>query len=130
MKNLKLKIENRTITKEEYESYIWNKKFSVRRRKGVDEFWNQEQERILNGETPSRNWTDEQIQDIINNKKAKIDGKTLQGHHTYSAAKYPHLADKGEVIFPLTHREHFYGWHGRNYKTSLPGKPIKDIVDF
>ncbi|MBC6971801.1 cytoplasmic protein [Bacillus sp. Xin] len=130
MKNLKLKIENRTITKEEYESYIWNKKFSVRRRKGVDEFWNQEQERILNGETPSRNWTEEQIQDILNNKKAKFNGETLQGHHTYSAAKYPHLADKGEVIFPLTHREHFYGWHGRNYKTSLPGKPINDIVDF
>ncbi|AWC32959.1 hypothetical protein CG482_011495 [Bacillus cytotoxicus] len=130
MKELKLKIENRTITKEEYQSYIWNKKFARRRDKGVVEFWKQERIRILNGETPTRNWSNEQIEDILNKKRAKFNGQTLQGHQTYSAAKYPHLADKGEVIYPLTYKEHFYGWHGRNYKNSLPGKPIKEIIEF
>ncbi|OIK10579.1 pre-toxin TG domain-containing protein, partial [Bacillus sp. MUM 13] len=130
MKELKLKIENRTITKEEYQSYNWNKKFARRRDKGVVEFWKQERIRILNGETPTRNWSNEQIEDILNKKRAKFNGQTLQGHHTYSAAKYPHLADKGEVIYPVTYIEHFYGWHGRNYKNSLPGKPIKEIIEF
>ncbi|MEI4527213.1 T7SS effector LXG polymorphic toxin [Priestia megaterium] len=130
MKELKLKIENRTITKEEYQSYIWNKKFARIRDKGVVEFWKQERIRILNGETPTRNWSNEQIEDILNKKRAKFNGQTLQGHHTYSAVKYPHLADKGEVIYPLTYKEHFYGWHGRNYKNSLPGKPIKEIIEF
>ncbi|MED4212349.1 T7SS effector LXG polymorphic toxin [Priestia megaterium] len=130
MKELKLKIENRTITKKEYQSYIWNKKFARIRDKGVVEFWKQERIRILNGETPTRNWSNEQIEDILNKKRAKFNGQTLQGHHTYSAAKYPHLADKGEVIYPLTYKEHFYGWHGRNYKNSLPGKPIKEIIEF
>ncbi|MDC0705057.1 T7SS effector LXG polymorphic toxin [Priestia sp. AB] len=130
MKELKLKIENRTITKKEYQSYIWNKKFARIRDKGVVEFWKQERIRILNGETPTRNWSNEQIEDISNKKRAKFNGQTLQGHHTYSAAKYPHLADKGEVIYPLTYKEHFYGWHGRNYKNSLPGKPIKEIIEF
>jgi toxin YxiD len=130
MKELKLKIENRTITKEEYQSYIWNKKFARIRDKGVVEFWKQERIRILNGETPTRNWSNEQIEDILNKKRAKFNGQTLQGHHTYSAAKYPHLADEGEVMYPLTYKEHFYGWHGRNYKNSLPGKPIKEIIEF
>ncbi|MFC0611035.1 hypothetical protein ACFFF2_02740, partial [Scopulibacillus daqui] len=129
MNELKLKIKNRTITKEEYKSYIWNKKFARRRDKGVIQFWKQERKRIKNGEKPTRNWSEKQIKDILNKKRPKFNGKTLQGHHTYSAAKYPHLANKGEIIYPLTHKEHLYGWHGGNYKNSLPGKPIKDDIE-
>ncbi|AMR10604.1 hypothetical protein MOE82_01995 [Bacillus licheniformis] len=54
----------------------------------------------------------EQAQDIINNKRAKYEGKTMQGHHSYSASKFPHLSDKGEVIYPATTREHLHRWHG------------------
>ncbi|NSW38148.1 hypothetical protein HRG09_19340 [Bacillus sp. Xin1] len=130
MKKLKEKIENRTITKKEYEDYIWNKKFGKRRDDGVKKFWYQEQQRLLNNEPPTRSWTSEQIQDILVGKKPKFDGKPIAGHHTYSASKYPHLADKGEIIYPATFNEHFYGWHGRRWKKSLPGKPIKTIKDF
>ena len=56
--------------------------------------------------------------------------KTIQGHYSYSVSKYPHLADKGEVIYPATANEHLNGWHGGNYKNSLPGEPIKTILDF
>ena len=49
---------------------------------------------------------------------------------SYSASQYPHLANKGEVIYSATPNEHFKGWHGGNWKNSLPGKPINSIDDF
>ncbi len=54
----------------------------------------------------------------------------LQGIIVIVVAKYPHLADKGEIIYPVTFREHFYGWHGRNWRNSIPGEPIIPIKDF
>lgn len=54
----------------------------------------------------------------------------MQGHHSYSASQYPHLANKGEIIYPATPNEHFNGWHGGNWKNSLPGERIKPIDDF
>ena len=130
MKEFRSKIDDRTITKEEWERYNWNKRFGSRRDKGVRQFWKQEKERIINDEPLTKDWTSEQIETILNNKRAKFDGNTIQGHHTYSASKYPHLCNKGEVIYPATKNEHFNGWHGGNYKNSLPGKPIIDIDDF
>ncbi|WP_369689527.1 hypothetical protein [Bacillus cereus] len=130
MKALRDKIDNRTITKQEYADYIWNKKFATRRDKGVKEFWYQEQQRILNNEPLTREWSQEQLKDILAGKTPKFDGKPIAGHHSYSAAKYPHLADKGEIIYPATFREHFYGWHGRKWRNSIPGEPIIPIKDF
>ncbi|MGM0969828.1 MAG: T7SS effector LXG polymorphic toxin [Bacillota bacterium] len=130
MKELKDKFENRTITKLEYENYKWNKKFAKHRNTGVNEFWYQERQRILNKEDPTRNWDKQQLNDILNGKKPKVDGKTVQGHHSYSASQYPHLANKGEIIYPATPNEHLNGWHGGNWKNSLPGERIKPIDDF
>lgn len=133
MKELKQKIAERKITREEYEHYEhydWNKRFSKRRRDGVDLFWLDERKRLMNGEASSRAWTNSQRQDIIDGKKPTYNDKTLQGHHTYSASQYPHLANRSEVIYPVTFNEHFYGWHGGNWKTSLPGKRIDIIDDF
>ncbi|WP_261383197.1 T7SS effector LXG polymorphic toxin, partial [Bacillus licheniformis] len=130
MKELKKKIDNRTITKQEYQDYIWNKKFAKKRKAGVTEFWDMEAERIMNGQPTTRNWSEKQVQDILSGKVPKYDGKPMAGHHTYSASKYPHLSDKGEIIYPATFKEHFYGWHGGNWKNSKPGEPIKSIKDF
>ena len=49
----------------------------------------------------------------------------MHAHHTYSAKKYPHLADRGEVIFLTTFQEHLHDWYGGNWNHSLPGKRIK-----
>lgn len=49
----------------------------------------------------------------------------MHAHHTYSAKKYPHLADRGEVIFLTTFQEHLHDWYGGNWNNSLPGKRIK-----
>ncbi|WP_231559863.1 hypothetical protein ACPVTF_16085 [Geobacillus icigianus] len=126
MKQLKEKIENRTISKEEWKQFKWNKRFKRRRDIGVDNFWEQERERLLNGES-TRNWTSEQIRDIINGNVPKHNGKTLIGHHVYSASKYPQIANRGEIIYPVTFKEHLYRWHGGNYKQSLPGKPLNEL---
>jgi hypothetical protein len=130
MKELKEKIDNRTITKKEYRDYIWNKKFAKKRKTGVTEFWDMEAERIINGEELTRNWSDEQIKDILSGRVPKFDGKSIVGHHSYSASKYPHLSDKGEIIYPATFKEHLQGWHGGNWENSIPGEQINKIKDF
>ncbi|MEK4407066.1 hypothetical protein MKZ26_22110 [Sporosarcina sp. FSL K6-6792] len=89
VKELRDKIDIRTITKQEYADYIWNKKFA-KRDKGVKEFWYQEQQRLLNHEPLSRDWSQEQLKDILAGKTPKFDGKPTAGHHSYSASKYPH----------------------------------------
>lgn len=128
MKELKNKIEDRTITKEEYKLYTWNKRFNKRRNDGVAEFWQQEAERIKSNMPTTRNWTPTQMNDILQGKRPVNEyGEIFQGHHTYSASKYPHLSNKGEVIYPALPKEHFQNWHGGNWKTSLPGKPIKPL---
>ena len=130
MRELSQKISNRTITREEYELYDWNKRFNQRRSEGIKSFWREERLRLTRGESGTRNWTKEQRQDILNGNRAKFNNDTLHGHHAYSASKYPHLANKHEVIYPATRNEHFKGWHGGNWKNSLPGKRINMINDF
>ena len=35
----------------------------------------------------------------------KFDDKPIEEHHTYSSLQFPHLANKGEVIYPVTRNE-------------------------
>ncbi|WP_288886478.1 hypothetical protein [uncultured Eubacterium sp.] len=130
LKMLQEKLEARTITKEEYKLLSWSKRLAKRRNRGIDEFWKEERRRIKKGLPTTRNWSAQQRADILNKKRPKFKGKTIQSHHTYSVAKYPHLANKGKYIQPVTPYEHLYGYHGGNYKNSLPGKPINDIKEF
>ena len=124
-KEIKKRIDNRSASRDDYKKYKSLERLALRRKKGVNQFWKQERRRIKKGEQTTRNWTAAQRQDILNNKRPKSNGKSYQGHHTYSVSKYPHLADKGEVIFPATFKEHLYDWHGGNFKNSLPGRPFK-----
>ncbi len=123
-KLIKEKIDNRTATQLEYYQYMSDKRFAERRKTGVNEFWKQERRRIKKGKATTREWSDAQRESILSGFRPKYNGKTIQGHHTYSAGRYPHLANRGEVIFPVTFDEHLYGWHGGNFKNSLPGKPV------
>lgn len=124
-RNIVAKIKSRSATREEYAKYNSDSRFAKRRKEGVRQFWVQEQMRILTGKQTTRDWSESQRQEILDSKRPKYNGKTIQGHHTYSASRYPHLANQGAVIFPVTFDEHLYGWHGGNFKNSLPGKPIK-----
>ena len=130
MKEIREKIKHKTATKEEFHNYTWNKKIDKLRKEAVKNFWVEECIRLILGLSGTRNWNEEQKKIIIAGKVPKYKGKTLQGHHSYSVSLYPHLANKHEVIVPLSPKEHLKGWHGGNFKHSHPGKPIKFIIEF
>ena len=125
MHTIRGKIKNRTATKTEYKEIQSENRFRRRRSKAFNDFWKDEASRIKHNLPTTRQWTPEQKRDIINNRRPKYKGKTIEGHHTYSASLYPHLANKSHVIFPATYEEHKNDWHGGNYKKSLPGQRIK-----
>ncbi len=122
-KLLREKVQMRTITKAEYKRLNWQKRLDARRKAGIESFWDRERDRISLNLPPTRNWSPEQRADILNNKMPKYNGKSMQSHHTYSVAKYPHLANRGSLIYPVTLYEHKNRWHYKGTKNSLPGRP-------
>ena len=130
LKILRKKIEDRTITKEEYKRLHWQKRLTTRRNTAIKEFWKSEIRRIKLGLPTTRNWSAKQLQEILSGKKPTFKGKTMASHHLYSVSKYPHLANRKELIYPATVYEHIYGFHGGNTKNSLPGIPIRNIKEF
>ncbi len=127
---IRSKINNRTATREEYMRYEWDKRFSKRRSKGIRRFWLEERDRLQQGKSPTRDWSNEQINEIIENNSASYQSRPLEAHHTYSAKEFPHLANLGAVIYPATHNEHLKGWHGGSYRKSKPGRRIRRIREF
>lgn len=130
VKAIRAKIVNRTATREEYEAYMWQRRFSKRRRAGIDSFWEQEADRLLAGLQGTRNWSPGDIERILSGRKPRRSGRPIEGHHTFSAVLYPHLANCGEIIYPATHFEHLQAWHGGNYRKSLPGRRIRRFNEF
>ena len=124
IKKLREKVQTRTITRSEYKRLDWQRRLNNRRKVGIDSFWDRERDRISMNLTTTRNWSAEQRADILNHKMPKFRGKPMQSHHTYSVAKYPHLANLGSLIYPVTTYEHTYRWHYKGTKNSLPGRPI------
>ncbi|MBQ2032120.1 MAG: hypothetical protein II483_07950 [Lachnospiraceae bacterium] len=123
-KILHKKEDNRTITKEEYRRLNWQRRLDKRRRDGIEAFWEAEADRINRKLPTTRNWTVTQREAILNGLRPKFKGEPMQSHHTYNVAKYPHLANIGFLIYPVTRNEHFNRWHNRSYTKSLPGKPM------
>ncbi|MGN0045809.1 MAG: hypothetical protein ACI37P_00590 [Eggerthellaceae bacterium] len=101
-----------------------------RRKRGIDSFWSEEVIRLTNGEKGTRNWNADQRAQILAGRKPKFNGMTMQSHHTYSVLKYPHLANRGEIIYPVTILEHQKDWHGGSTHKSLPGQRIRPIQEF
>lgn len=130
LKVLRQKEANRTLTKEEYKHKEWQRRLSARRKEAITEFWKNERRLIKHNLPTTRNWSAEQRQAILSGNQPRFKGKTMASHHTYSVAKYPHLANRKELIYPVTFYEHVYGWHGGNTKNGLPGIPIKMIKEF
>lgn len=121
---IRKKIKNRTATMKEYKNYSMTLRLNKRRQRAISNFWKEEKQRILSGKPWTRAWTEDQKNAILHDEKPKLYGKTMQGHHTYSVSKYPHLSDKSEIIYPVTFQEHLYEWHGGNFRNSTSGKRI------
>lgn len=130
LKELNAKEKARTLTKDEYKRRSFHLRLTRRRNDAINSFWKHEKALILHNLPTTRNCSSSQKADIINGKRPKYKGKTMHSHHTFSVAKYPHLANKRALIYPATPNEHINGWHGGNTRTSKPGRPIKNIVDF
>ena len=79
MTKVRGKIDARTATKDEYRLLRHTERLNGRRDEGVRLFWEQERERILNGQTPSRSWSSEQRATILHGDAAMLNGKKLQG---------------------------------------------------
>ena len=130
LKVLREKVRNRTITKAEYKQLDWQRRLTARRNQAIKDFWERESFLVKHNLPTTRSWNAQQRRDLLSGKRPKYKGKTVVSHHTYSVAKYPHLANRMDLIYPATYNEHLYGWHGGNTRNSLPGKPIKTIKDF
>ena len=128
-KALREKLKKRTLSKDEYKRLDWNRRLSIRRKAGIDSFWEREAELITHNYPTTRNWSAKQIADILTGKRPKYNGTSMQSHHTYSVAKYPHLANIGSLIYPVTLHEHSARWHGGNFRNSLPGRPVNRSVN-
>ena len=129
LKLLRKKKLNRTITKSEYNHLEWQRRLNNRRNKAIIDFWKNEKRRIISKLPTTRNWSATQQQYILSDKRPKYAGKSIVSHHTYSVAKYPHLANRSELIYPATQYEHIYRWHGGNTRKSLPGIPINPLKE-
>jgi RHS repeat-associated protein len=121
---LQQKLNNRTITRQEFAHLDWDRRFTNRRARGVDRFWSQERRNLRNGGTGTRNWTPEQRNDILAGRTPTHNGKPIEGHHKYNALDHPHIADDPNNIYPATDVEHLNRWHGGNYQNDTYGKPL------
>jgi len=124
-KEIAKRIKNRSATKSEYKLFESDKRFAKRRKEGILQFWKEERKRIIEKRRTTRAWSKSQKADILKGLRPKYKGKSIQGHHTYSASMYPHIANIGKFIYPVTFDEHLYGWHGGNFRKSAPGKPLR-----
>lgn len=109
-------------------SLDWDRRFSNRRQRGVGRFWSEERKRPHAGEEGTRDWSPEQADEIMKNKRPKFYEKTIEGHHMYNALDYPHLADKALNIYPATRDEHLYRWHGGSFQNETKGKPLNPLI--
>lgn len=130
IKEFNEKIEKRSLSRDEYKRMRFNERLRKRRQAAIDAFWAIERNSIEHNLPTTRKWDSQQRADILRGRRPKYRGATMQSHHTYSVAKYPHLANQPDLIYPVTRKEHIYGWHGGNTRNSLPGRPIKYIVEF
>lgn len=125
LKKYREKINNRTITQEEYKRYSWNKRFKERRDEGVKAFWQKEIDAIQKGDAGKRNYLPEQLAEMEAGNIPTFGGKKLAGHHKYSASEYPQLANDPNNIYPATFREHFERWHGGRWANQSRGVPLR-----
>ncbi|MGZ9708608.1 PAAR domain-containing protein [Pseudomonas sp. GNP013] len=121
---LKTKLENRTLSKDEYKRLDWDRRFANKRAKGVSRFWSDERTKLKLGESGTRKWSPEQKADILSGKTPKYNGESIQGHHKYNALDHPQLASDPKNIYPATRTEHFERWHGGSWRNDSFGEPV------
>ena len=72
----------------------------------------------------TRDWSETQKQDILAGRTPTHNGEKIEGHHSYNVAKYPHLTDRADIIYPATKDEHQGRWHGGDWGNDTEGQPL------
>lgn len=88
-----------------------------KRKEAVKKAWKQEQQRALNGEKLSRDWSPDELLELKETGKVK----GYFGHHMKSVKGYPELAGDPSNIQFLTRSEHLAA-HGGNWRNITHGR--------
>jgi len=106
------------------------------RKQAVADFWTEERRLIKEGKC-TRDWTPEQIEDIMNITEVKcvesvngaltydVNGEAYYGHHMLDVSTHPEFAGEWKIIQALDKKEHYEGAHNNN--TKEPTKGYYDI---
>ena len=121
-------MESRSATREDWARLEWDRRFQNRRRTGVRRFWAEERRRLAEGESGTRNWTPEQVEEILAGRRPTFEGETMTGHHRRSALEHPQLANDPENIYPATTTEHLQRWHGGDFQNPTFGEPFNPEI--
>jgi hypothetical protein len=124
IQHLEAKVTDRTITRSEWKHLEWQRRLTLRRQSGIDAFWAEERERLSLGLAGTRNWNDAAREAILGGGQPS----GIFSHHRYSVSQYPQLANDPSNVMPLTFREHFQKWHGRNWRNATHGVPLRPEV--
>lgn len=127
---VKEKVLNRTATRDEWRRLAWTRRMKARRDAGVDRFWALERQRLSSGLPGTRNWSTQQRGAILAGYTPKFGGESMEGHHLYNVADYPHLANDPYTIFPATRSEHFNRFHSGDWAGTTYGHPRNGLYPF
>lgn len=128
-KALNQKLNDRTMSRDEYNQLQWDRSFNNRRKRRVDRFWGEEKKRLKAGKEGTGSWNEVQANDIMNGKTPTYNGDPIEGHHKYNALDYPQLADDPSNIYPATNSENFNRWHGGNWQNDTSGVPNNPLFE-
>ena len=90
------------------------------RSNAVKKAWKNEVEKVLSTGKGSRDWTLDQIDELLSTGKVK----GYDGHHMKSVKAYPELAGDPNNIQFLTRKEHLLA-HGGNWRNTTHGRYVK-----
>jgi hypothetical protein len=122
---LQARIADRTVTKAEWKRLQWHERLQARRQRGVDAFWAAERQRLRVGQSGTRNWSPEAVEEILSGPRGP---RNIQSHHKYSVSQYPQLADDPLNIEPVTYFEHRFRWHGGSWSRPTHGVPLDPSI--
>ncbi|SDE28252.1 RHS repeat-associated core domain-containing protein [Riemerella columbipharyngis] len=88
-----------------------------KRRKGIERAWKEEQELIKRGLGGTREWTEQEKEELL--KTGKV--KDYYGHHINSVSTHPHLADNPDNVQFVKFDEHLE-LHSGNFHNSTTGE--------
>ncbi len=123
-RRLQNRVENRTITRDEWKRLQWFDRLTKRRTEGISSFWALERSKLQQGLFGTRNWNPAARTAILEGRQPV----GIASHHKFSVSQYPQLANRPSNIYPVTFYEHFFRWHNGNWRNPTHGVPLNASI--